>query len=118
MYRAKAFIVGIFAALAVTASAYAQSRAFMLTNSTTMEVLSIYATNVADRSYGLDILPGTLGPGESQAIEPEFTGGFCRFDVRVEYTNGIRQDIHNVNLCTAYRVTVFFRGGRPYHNVE
>jgi hypothetical protein len=91
------------------ASADDLSREFLLVNHSNHTITEVLASNIGDQSFGpVDLLGSeTIGPHESLRIAPFNDEGWCRFDIRMTFSNGLQQDVYDVNLCEATRVTTY-----------
>ncbi len=101
-------LAGAFAAN--TASAY--ERWIDVVNSGNSAIYSVFITNVADGSYGRDLLGNAMIPSGYQArVEPDVSNGYCRFDVKITYETGQEVTLWGLNLCEA---TTIRTDGRNY----
>lgn len=70
---------------------------------------AVYITTIDERDghrWG-NVLGGYLiHPGYSRVVEPNYHGGYCRFDIMVTYENGSEVPVWNINLCEAVEVDV------------
>jgi hypothetical protein len=96
--------------VALTASqASAHERWFDMVNASNNAIISVH-TKHTDRSTfpSRDLLgDAVLPPGYSMTVEPRQTQGYCRFDIQVDFDNGERQNILDVDLCRATQVITY-----------
>jgi hypothetical protein len=91
------------AALGLTViQASAEDRRFVLENKSNRTIVQVQTSNIGEAFFHpVDLLDDeVLRPGESIVLEPDNHQGWCRFDVRITFRNGDRQDISDVNMCT------------------
>ena len=67
-------------------------------NDSDVAVEELYITPIHAKRWGPDLLGSSyLDPGSD--IRVERPGGFCRFDVLIEYEDGFKEVIRDINLC-------------------
>jgi hypothetical protein len=103
---------------AAQASADYLSREFLLVNRSNHAITEVLASNIGAGTFvPIDLLgEETVGPHDSSVIEPFNDQGWCRFDIRITFGNGLQQDVYDVNLCEATQVTTY--GDRNDGNVR
>jgi hypothetical protein len=91
------------------ASADYLSREFQLVNRSNETITEVLASNIKDSAFiPVDLLGNeTVGPHESMRIAPFNDDGWCRFDVRMTFDDGLQQDVYDVNLCEATKLTTY-----------
>jgi hypothetical protein len=102
------------------AQASAMSRAFWLDNRSNQEIREVIASNVGARHFlPVDLLGNEIiGAHDSLAIAPFNARGWCRFDFRITFGDGLQEDVYDVNVCEATRVTTYGDGDDGYVRVS
>lgn len=90
-------VAGTVAASATSAMAY--DRRVEIVNAADTSVVDIYISHIDSPVWDFDLLRGSLRPGYSVVVAPEYPEGYCRFDIEVVYADGTYADIWDVNLC-------------------
>jgi hypothetical protein len=103
---------GIAAGLTVmTASqATAHERWFDMVNDSNRTIVAVRASHIDRPLFGrYNLLYEFVPPGYQLRIEPlrRETQGYCRFDIEIQFDNGDRQDIWDVDLCKATQVVTY-----------
>jgi len=100
----------LFAGLSLSVTeASAEDRRFVLENQSNRTIMQVQSSNIGDTYFhDVDLLADeVLRPGESMVLEPDNHNGWCRFDVRVTFRNGDREDINDVNMCEITRLVLY-----------
>jgi hypothetical protein len=107
-----------FVMLGLTAiNAFALERWFNVVNNSGSTIVAVRATNIDDNNWSRNLLDGDIiRPGRTLQVEPLRSGGYCRFDIKIEYANGDYQTIWDVNLCEATRVVTWGRVGNRFRH--
>jgi hypothetical protein len=102
-------LAAVIALGAAQASADSLSREFLLQNRSNDAITQVLASNIGDTTFvPIDLLGDeTIGAHRSLTIAPFDAQGWCRFDFRITFGNGLQQDVYNVNVCEATRVTTY-----------
>jgi hypothetical protein len=113
-------IAALAALLGLTEAASARSRAFFITNNTASTITSMQASNIDEDRYDADnILAGyTVDVGESAAVQPSITDGYCRFDILIKFANKHGVQVRNVNLCKAAEIVIEGSPGNYTYSVN
>lgn len=96
------------------------NRNFRLANRTDHTITRVLASNIGDSTFDpIDLLGDeTIPPNSSLLIAPFDAQGWCRFDLRVTFRNGDQQDVYDVNVCEATRLTMYGDGNDGYARVS
>ena len=94
-----AFVVA--ASLATAGSANAFERWINVHNTSYLMVTAVQISNIRTQQWGPNILYGVIPAGSATTVDPVFTQGYCRFDIRLSYEDGSTAAIYDVNLCEA-----------------
>lgn len=98
-------VVSAVGASALPASADQYWRDFELVNYSGYEVTAVYATHIDNDEWGPNRLVQWIGGnGGSAWIAPYFHQGYCRFDIKIVYADGVVDEIWDVNLCAEHLV--------------
>lgn len=99
--------VGILSLAAPVALADNLDRSFRLYNSTDSALVQVKMSNIHDEDWGIDAL-GTrvLVPGYNTWVEPVVDNGYCRFDIRVQESDGDVHNLWDINLCTVTAIEI------------
>lgn len=93
------------AAVALTATAAATTadaldRWVVIGNTSNVTLTEVYITHVDDSYWGRDLLGWDVLPGGWEAdFHPDYTQGYCLFDIQVAFADGNVWDLYDVNLC-------------------
>lgn len=93
-------VAGTFAANA----AFAYERWIDFVNVSDHGVTDIRIANLDDRRWGPNLLSGVLPAGYHIVVNPMKPQGYCRFDIRLTYTDGTVSQVNDVNLCEALKI--------------
>ena len=101
-------------------SAFAQGKQdFTLVNKTSVEINSVYITPHSSDDWEDDILgQDTLPAGESVDIQFSRKEKAKMWDLRVEDTAGNSIEWENLNLLEISKVTLFYKNGKAWAEVE
>jgi hypothetical protein len=95
---------GLAAALLLSAAApaaRADERDFTLVNDSSIDIVDLYITHVAEEQWGDDILGEDVLPAGDHVrvmfVDP--APGFCRYDLKVTVETGEDSVVNNVDLC-------------------
>jgi hypothetical protein len=97
---AAVMVASIFAANA----AFAYERWIDFVNVSDFGVTDMRIVNLDDQRWGPNLLNGILPAGYHTVVNPRRPQGYCRFDIRLTYTDGTVSLIRDVNLCEAVRI--------------
>ncbi len=95
----------LIAGLATANAASAYERWVEVANTANVSIVEVRISDIDNRNWGPNILPGTIRPGHSLVVDPVGTRGYCRFDIEVTYADGLVADIYDVNLCEALTIS-------------
>ncbi len=101
-------------------SAFAQGKQdFTLVNKTSVEINSVYITPHSSDDWEDDILgQDTLPAGESVDIQFSRKEKAKMWDLRVEDTAGNSIEWENLNLLEISKVTLYYKNGKAWAEVE
>lgn len=96
------------------------NRNFRLANRSNHAIVQVQASNIGDSTFDpIDLLGDeTIRPNDSVVIAPFDAQGWCRFDIRITFGNGDQQDVHDVNVCEATKLTTYGEGNNGYVRVS
>ncbi len=110
---------GVFVALLVWAGlAWAGTQDFTLVNNTGVVINAVYCSPSSENNWQEDVLGvDTLAAGESVTIK---FSGFeqCKWDLRIEDTDGNALEWTGLNLCDVSRVTLNWDGSNATADLE
>ena len=101
MFRTIAAAAAIVATVGAAGSASAYERWVDIHNDGSSTLVSVQISHIDDQYWGPDILSGVVPVGSVGFVDPVNTQGYCRFDIRLSYEDGLVSDIYDVNLCEA-----------------
>ena len=106
----KTALAAALVTVSITASASAGTRfdrTVAINNLSDGEIWSVHISHIDANSWGRDLLGDyVLSSNSYDYFEPEVINGYCRFDVRVEFSNRAVNVVHDVNLCEVLAVEV------------
>ena len=96
------------------------SREFLLVNRSNHTITQVLASNIGTSVFvPVDLLGDeTVGPRDSLVIAPFNDEGWCRFDIRINFENGLQQDVYDVNVCEVTRLTTYGNQNNGYVRVS
>jgi hypothetical protein len=106
-WRLAASLSVVAAGLFIAQSAFADVRDFTLTNSSSVDIASVYVSPSGVDSWGSDAM-GTDILWSGQSVSMNFTGsadGACVYDIKVLGTQGEEGYLYKVDLCSVSQVT-------------
>lgn len=91
-----AVVVATFA----TGVSFAANRNLTVVNKSSTPMTAFYASNVGTSDWEEDILGTDVLPaGQSVKINMDDGTGYCRFDLKAEFSDGSEAIQENVNVC-------------------
>ncbi len=115
----KVVLGGLFVALLALASvAWAGTQDFTLVNETGVVINAVYCSPSSENNWQEDVLGvDTLASGESVTIK---FSGFeqCKWDLRIEDTDGNALEWTDLNLCDVSRVVLHWDGSTATADLE
>jgi hypothetical protein len=105
---------------AAQASADSLSREFLLENHSNHTITQVLASNIGDQTFlPIDLLGDeTVGAHGNLVIAPFNDDGWCRFDFRITFGNGLQQDVYDVNVCEATKLITYGDRNNGYVRVS
>lgn len=106
--NAKSKIVGLVAALALTATAIVTTPAAAdnlyrwidVENLGSSDIVSIRISNIDDSDWSRNLIRGNyIEAGGTMTVEPRRADGYCRFDMLISYSDGEEVKVWDINLC-------------------
>jgi hypothetical protein len=97
-----AIIIGLVtgASLISVAPVNAEDRRVRIYNSTNYTMTEFRASNIDRDLYGYDRLgSNVLEPGDAIVLNISDGNGYCRFDLKATFENGVDVYRHNFNVC-------------------
>jgi hypothetical protein len=108
MYKLTGAMFMALLGMSVT-QAFGENRQFELVNESNRTIVQVQASNIGENYFNpIDLLGDeVVRPGESIMVEPDNPQGWCRFDLRITFRNGDRQDVGDVNMCAITALTTY-----------
>ena len=92
------------AAIALAASTFAAAaydRHVTIVNNTGLTLYRFYSTNSGASKWGKDVMgTSTLPSGSSMRLNFDNAKGYCNFDFRAVFENGIEDQVGNIDVCS------------------
>ena len=96
---------------AVSGTAHASNADFQLVNKTGYQIDSVYVSPASAGDWGSDIMGKAAVPdGTTVDITFPHGGSACKFDIRVEYSDGDKAEWTGVDLCQYQKISLFWDG--------
>lgn len=101
---AAASAAALFASTSAYANHYDYNVDFLVENYSGYAIVGVWATHIDSSSWGPNLLRGGWidGWGGSAWFTPYNPQGYCRFDILLEYEDGLEETLWDVNLCEEY----------------
>ncbi|MBP9669451.1 MAG: hypothetical protein KBE09_04140 [Candidatus Pacebacteria bacterium] len=78
-----------------------KNRTITVINNSRSTVIEVNATNSRNDSWGSDLLPGTLEPGERATLDMDDGSCRCRMDLRARSASDTKWERFGMDVCSA-----------------
>jgi len=103
-FARKALAVATVAAIAagsLVTPSFAYQRWLDIENDGSSRITGVYITHKDYGGWGYNLLDGVIRVGNVDRVEPSWSDGYCKFDIRLVFSDGSETYAWNVNLCEA-----------------
>ena len=104
MFRNIAGAAVVVAGTFANNAAFAHERWVDFVNVSDVGVTDLQIANLDDLWWGPNLLNDTLPAGYHVVVNPMNPQGYCRFDIRLTYSDGTISTINDVNLCDSVKI--------------
>ena len=78
-----------------------KDRTIIVVNNSRSTVIEVNATNHRNTSWGSDLLPGTLSPGEQVTLNMDDGSCRCRMDLRAKSDRDTKWERFGMDVCSS-----------------